>query len=192
MSLSITAGEAKAFPLHPEGIFPAVCVDVIDLGPMAVTFEGKTSIKHQMQIVWETEKVDEEGRHMTLRSRRLTVSLHPKAKLAELLSKWFGKAVTTGTTIELDSLIGKCCTVVVSHTESQDGTRTYANIDAVSKPTKKFEASGDYDPAAARTRINEWRQKDGIDPLPVDRPAKPEPTPTPAPVEEVEEDDVPF
>ena len=38
--------------------------------------------------------------------------------------------------------------------------RTYASIDAVSKPTKRLVASGSYDPALARQRIAEWKAKE--------------------------------
>ena len=65
-----------------------------------------------------------------------------------------------GESIDLAKLIGACCTLVISHQQNMVG-RTYASIDAVSKPTKRLVASGDYDPALARQRIAEWKAKRG-------------------------------
>ena len=63
-----------------------------------------------------------------------------------------------GETIDLAKLIGACCTLVISHQQNMVG-KTYASIDAVSKPTRKVAASGQYDPAAARQRYAEWKAK---------------------------------
>ena len=87
------------------------------------------------------------------------MSLHPKAKLAEFLGKLRGRPVVPGESIHLAKLIGANCTLVVSHQQNMVG-RTYASIDAVSKPTKKLTPSGHYDAAAARQRIAEWKAKE--------------------------------
>ena len=88
-------------------------------------------------------------------TKTFTASVHPKAKLADFLGKWRGRAVVPGESIDLAKLIGACCTLVISHQQNMVG-RTYASIDAVSKPTKKVVPSGHYDPALARQRIAEW------------------------------------
>jgi hypothetical protein len=49
--------------------------------------------------------------------------------------------------------------LVISHQKNLVG-RTYASIDAVSKPTKRLVASGGYDPVVTRQRIAEWKQKE--------------------------------
>jgi hypothetical protein len=63
-----------------------------------------------------------------------------------------------GETIDLSKLLGACCTLLISHQQNLSG-KTYASIDAVSKPTKKVAVSGNYDPAAARQRFAEWKAK---------------------------------
>jgi hypothetical protein len=47
---------------------------------------------------------------------------------------------------------------VISHQKNMVG-KTYASIDAVSKPTRKVTPSGQYDPAAARQRYADWKAK---------------------------------
>lgn len=138
---------------HPEGIHPAVCVDVIDLGLVEVEFQGQRRMVNKVKVLFETEQKGEDGKNCTV-SKNFTASLHPKAKLAEFLGKWRGRPVVPGEFIDLDKLIGACCTLVISHQQNMVG-RTYASIDAVSKPSRKVAPSGQYDPADMRRRIAE-------------------------------------
>jgi len=186
MSLTLTATAETTWRPHPEGIHPAVCVDVIDLGTMTTEWQGQSKTTHKIKLVFESAEKADDGRNCTV-SKSFTASLHPKAKLAEFLGKWRGKPVLPGESIDLAKLIGACCTLVVSHQQNMVG-KTYASIDAVSKPTKKLAPSGGYDPAAARQRIEEWKAKQTgqATPAPAARPAHdasaaaPESAPAPA------------
>ena len=158
MSLVLESKVGGDFKPHVEGIHPAVCVDVIDLGLVETEFQGQKRLVNKVRLVFETEQKNEEGRNCTL-SKSFTASLHPKAKLSEFLGKWRGRPVVPGESIDLAKLIGACCTLVISHQQNMVG-RTYASIDAVSKPTKRVAPSGQYDPALARQRIAEWKAKE--------------------------------
>jgi hypothetical protein len=128
------------FKPHPEGIHPAVCVDVMDLGLVETEFQGQKRLVNKVKLVFESEQKLEDGTTCTV-SRNFTASLHPKAKLADFLGKWRGRAVTPGETVDLAKLIGANCTLVISHQQNMSG-KTYASIDAVSampigKPSTK-------------------------------------------------------
>ena len=153
-NLTLTCKDSGDFVPHPEGIHPAVCVDVMDLGLVESEFQGQRSLKPKVKIAFESEAVTEDGNRCMV-TKNFTASLHPKAKLAEFLGKWRGRPVAPGETIELKKLVGACCTLVISHQKNLAG-KTYASIDAVSKPTRKVAPSGQYDPAAARKRYEEW------------------------------------
>ncbi len=99
---------------HPEGIHPAVCVDVIDMGLLETEFQGQRRLVPKVRIVFETEQKTDEGANYTL-SKTVTASLHPKARLAELLGKWRGRPIVPGETIDLSRLLGASATLVVSH-----------------------------------------------------------------------------
>ncbi len=157
MVLQSKAGDFKP---HVEGIHPAVCVDVIDLGLVETEFQGQRRLVNKVRLFFETEQKNEEGRSCVI-SKTFTASLHPKAKLADFLGKWRGRPVVPGESIDLAKLVGANCTLVISHQQNMVG-RTYASIDAVSKPTKRLVASGAYDPALARQRIAEWKAKEAI------------------------------
>ncbi len=158
MSYVLQSKVGGDFKPHPEGIHPAVCVDLIDLGLVESEWQGQRRLVNKVRLVFETEQRSEDGRNCII-TKTFTASLHPKAKLAVFLGKWRGRPVVPGESIDLAKLIGACCTLVVSHQQNMVG-RTYASIDAVSKPTKRLGASGSYDPALARQRIAEWKAKE--------------------------------
>ena len=157
MSMILQCKDSGDFKPHPEGIHPGVCIDCIDLGMVKTEFQGEQRIVPKLKLVFETEQRTEDGRNCTV-SKNFTASLHPKARLAEFIGKWRGRPVLPGESIDLAKLVGASCTLVVSHQQNMVG-KTYASIDAVSKPTKKLAPSGSYDPAAARQRIAEWNAK---------------------------------
>ena len=185
MSLVLESKAGGDFKPHVEGIHPAVCVDVIDLGVVETEFQGQRRLVNKVRLVFETEQRNEDGRNCTL-TKTFTASLHPKAKLAAFLGKWRGRPVVPGETIDLAKLIGVSCTLVISHQQNLVG-RTYASIDAVSKPTKNLAPSGHYDPALARQRIADAKAKEAGQPRPAvapqraATPVRPAPQPTAAP-----------
>jgi hypothetical protein len=142
---------------HPEGVHPAVCLDVIDLGMQTLSFQGESRVVPRIRLVFESEATTPDGKRCSI-SRSFTASLHQKSKLSEFISKWRGRAVQPGEKIDLDRMIGACCTLVVGHRSAADGS-PYACIDAISKPTRKVTPSGTYDPKAARERIKEQEAK---------------------------------
>jgi len=146
------------FKPHPEGIHPAVCVDLIDLGLVETDWQGQRRLVNKLRLAFETEQRGEDGKNCII-TKTFTASLHPKAKLSDFVGKWRGRPVVPGESIDLANLVGANCTLVISHQQNLVG-RTYASIDAVSKPTKRLVPSGSYDPALARQRIAEWKAKE--------------------------------
>jgi len=158
MSLVLESKVGGVFEPHVEGIHPALCLDVIDLGLVKSEWQGQLRNVEKVRLVFETEQRNREGKNCII-TKTFTASLHPKAKLTDFVGKWRGRPVLPGESIDLQKLIGACCTLVISHQQNMVG-RTYASIDAVSKPTKRLVASGCYDPALARQRIAEWKAKE--------------------------------
>ena len=203
-NLTLTSKDGGDFKPHPEGIHPAICVDVMDLGLMETEFQGVRKMVNKLKLVFESEQKTEDGKSCTV-SKNFTASLHPKAKLAEFLGKWRGRPVLPGETIDLAKLIGASCTLVISHQQNLVG-KTYASIDAVSKPTRKVTPSGTYDPAATRQRMAEWKAKQGavaapqpkavpaVAPRPAASPAAASMSKSAAPVtaQSATEDNIPF
>lgn len=186
--LTLTNKPTSDYTPPPEGIHSAVCVDVIDLGIQETEFGPK----HQLRLSFELEAKKDDGTPFVV-SKRFTASLHPKATLAQFLSKWRGKPVGEGESIDLEKLIGVSATLVLG--SWQNGDKSGVGIDAISKPTKKLALSGSYDPAAARQRIAEYAAKKGTTPSPAAAPApgpQPKAKAAPAPAADEAPDDIPF
>ena len=153
-NLTLTCKDSGDFKPHPEGIRPAVCVDVMDLGLVETEFQGVKKMVNKVKLTFESEAKTDDGKPCTV-TKSFSASLHPKSNLSAFIGKWRGRPVQPGESIDLQKLNGACCTLVISHQQNQSG-KTYAAIDAVSKPTKKVTPSGTYDPAAARQRYADW------------------------------------
>jgi len=143
---------------HPEGVFSANCVDLVDLGVVKDVRNGQERLLRKLKLLFETEYRDEAGKAGMI-GKTFTASLHPKSKLAGFIASWRGRPVVPGETIDLGKMLGASCTLVISHRQSAV-SRTYATIDAVSKLTKKVVPSGQYDPAETRRRIAEWKARE--------------------------------
>lgn len=130
----------------PEGVHDAVCVDIVDLG-MKDTQYGP---KHKVRIVWEIAAKMDDGGSFTV-GKQYGLSLHDKADLRKDLKGWRGKDFTVeelkgpeGHGFDLDTILGKCCQLVVQHEASKDGDKVYANVKNVLKARAKLEMSGKY------------------------------------------------
>ena len=117
----------------PAGVHQAVCVDVIDLGMVKSTYEGKESLKHKVNIRWQIDEVDpeHEGRRFQVQ-KRYTLSLHEKAGLRKDLQSWRGKPFTAEEVkgFDVERLLGVNCQINVVHVTSSDGN-VYGNVDAI-------------------------------------------------------------
>ena len=118
----------KAPPVEP-GVYPAVCIGVIDLGEQYS--EKFKSYSNKVQIVWElpTETIEVEGKMEPRQlSKEFTISASKKGNLRGFLSSWNSKTYSDEEFLELDLFdqIGKGCQVNVVLNE----TGEYANVES--------------------------------------------------------------
>jgi hypothetical protein len=125
-----TAGEQREFTPAPAGLHQAVCVDVVDLGMLEVTYGGKTKQQHKVRVVWQIDESMDDGKRFIVQ-KRYTLSLSEKATLRKDLESWRGKPFTRDEEMgfDLERLIGVNCFLNVVHA-SRDG-KTYANVASV-------------------------------------------------------------
>lgn len=117
------------FTPAPEGLWPGVCVDVVDLG---IIDKGQYGPKHMVQLRWvlDAEPPLPTGKpHMA--SRRFGLSLSEKSHLRPFLEAWRGKKFSTEELagFDLENLIGACGQFQIIH-NSHNG-KTYGNVQAV-------------------------------------------------------------
>jgi hypothetical protein len=136
--LAVQIGRKENMPIYarkkegeyttaPEGLWPAVCCDVYDLGIVNTPFGDQVKI----EITWQLEERDPKTNKRFLISQRYTPSLHEKSKLRPLLESWRGRKFTKDEEREFDieKLLGICCQVQLVHSIKDEG-RVYANVQA--------------------------------------------------------------
>jgi hypothetical protein len=135
MPIIATAGDSKTFAPAPAGLHQGVCVDVVDMGVLEVTYAGQTKKQHKVRLVWQLDENMEDGKPFIVQ-KRYTLSLHEKAALRKELESWRGKAFTREEEMgfDLERLIGVNCFLNVVHVTKEG--KTYANVASV-VPLKK-------------------------------------------------------
>lgn len=156
MPIYASAGSGTSFTPAPAGVHSAVCVDVIDMGIVESTFDGKTRKQHKIRIAWEIDEAMEDGRRLLVQ-KRYTCSLHEKAALRKDLESWRGRPFTEDELrqFDLERLLGAPGMVNVVHAES--GGKTYANVTSVMplhRNMAKLAPSGQYIRVQDRTEAD--------------------------------------
>ncbi len=116
--MKLTATEASDYEPCPEGIHPARCIWLIDLGYQDTPF----GVKPQLFMNFE---VDVDGTSYTI-GKFYTASLNEKATLNKDLSSWRGKKIKPGEEIDLSEVLGKFCQLQVM--ENDKGRHAIVSI----------------------------------------------------------------
>jgi hypothetical protein len=127
--MAIIAKGSGDFTPAPEGLWPGVCVDVVDKG---IVESKMYKPRHMIQIRWviDAEPPLADGKpHMAVRSFGLT--LGEKSALRPFLEAWRGKKFTDEELegFDVERLIGVCGQVQILH--SKTNGKTYGNVQAV-------------------------------------------------------------
>jgi len=143
MSINVREPERKFTPA-PEGLFAAVCIDVVE----HPNVETQWGTKDKVEVRWELDEINPDT-HAPFQVRAwFTSSLHEKAKLRTVLEMWRGKKFTAQELkgFDLEKLIGVTCQVQIVHTPGDEG-KVWANVQAVikaGKHTPLLKPSADY------------------------------------------------
>ena len=132
----IAKASGTNFAPAPEGTHSAVCVDVVDLGILEVTYSGKTSKQHKIKIVWQIEEDRDDGQPYQV-NKRYTLSLHEKASLRKDLESWRGRSFSDSELegFDVEAVIGVGCLLNIIHNKGRDGG-IFANVAGVMKLPK--------------------------------------------------------
>lgn len=126
-----SSGDGKDFQPAPMGMHQAVCVDVVDLGVLDVTWQGVTKQQHKINLAWQIAETRDDGKPFLV-FKRYTLSLGDKATLRKDLESWHGKKFTRDEEMgfDVETVIGVNCLLNITHNEVKD--KTYANVATVS------------------------------------------------------------
>jgi hypothetical protein len=165
-------------PPHPDGAFPAVCVDLIDMGESLDVYQGTTNILPKLVVVFQTNAEDPDTHKPLEIHIELTNSFGKKAKLRKLLEGWRGKPYSDDEArkgVPLHKLEKQNATLNVMHKTAVASGNTYAVIDSIMPAMKgiaklephnyvraEFWAKKKADYAAA---VAQYRKQNGMDTL---------------------------
>lgn len=136
--MAIIAREPKgSFIPAPPGQHSAVCVDIVDLGMLEVTFGKETTNKHKIRIVWQIEEVMADNKPY-IASKMYTLSLHQKSQLRKDLESWRGKQFSPEELegFDVENLLGVNCLLNVIQEVSTKNGKTYSNIASIMRLPK--------------------------------------------------------
>lgn len=131
--------------IPPAGNHFARCWQIVDFGTQEGNYQGKPTLRHQVQIGWELpDLLMKDGRCFS-QFVTYTWSMGEKANLRKDLESWRGKPFTEEDfrgpdRFNIKKLIGVGCLMNIVHKTSEDGTKTYANVRAISPLPKGFSA----------------------------------------------------
>ena len=128
--IATSKSDGQTFEPAPAGVHQAVCVDVVDLGILDVTWQGTKKQQHKINVAWQIDEAREDGKPFLV-FKRYTLSLGEKANLRKDLEAWLGRNITREEEhgFDVETLIGRNCLLNVTHNVSKD--KTYANVASI-------------------------------------------------------------
>lgn len=141
----VSAGGDSELP--PEGVYLARCYKMVDIGTQTEQSQFGTKENRKIYLYWELlqtadgEKVAMESGDPFSIFNSYKLSMHPKANLRKHLDSWRGKKFTDEEAAEFDitKLLDKFCLLQITHSQSKDGQKTYANVDGIMTTKKKVD-----------------------------------------------------
>jgi hypothetical protein len=135
---TVRGENGQTFQPAPAGVHQAVCVDVIDLGMLDVTWQGQTKRQHKINVAWQIAEDRDDGKPFLV-FKRYTLSLHEKAGLRKDLESWLGRTFGRDEEMgfDVESVIGLNCLLNVAHKTA--GEKTYANVVSVMPLHKRMQ-----------------------------------------------------
>lgn len=131
---------SRKFDPAPAGLHEAVLVDIIDLGEVAEEYDGETTIKPKMKLVWQLKARNAKINERFQARRTYTRSLGESSNFRKDLISWRGRDFTPAELAkfkqDIEVLIGKNCQLNITAATSRSTGREYAKVTAVLPPAK--------------------------------------------------------
>ncbi len=165
--IMVSQGESRQFTPAPAGLHQAVCVDVIDMGILEVTYMNKTKKQPKVRVAWQIDEQMEDGKPFLVQ-KRYTASLYEKATLRKELESWRGRPFTTEEldAFDLEKLIGANCQLNIQHVTKEG--KLYANVVSIVPLGKNMPKMVAKDYVRVQDRPESEREPETHEPLTAD------------------------
>lgn len=139
------------FERCPQGMHLARCYRIIDLGTQKSEYMGQTKYLHKIMLGWEIHGMNDDGTPIKMKDGRpfaifknYTLSWSEKANLRLDLQSWRGKAFTQEEMrkFDLKNVLGAFCMLNIIERPSQDGGKTYTNVNGVTPVPAMIKQNG--------------------------------------------------
>lgn len=125
MSLKVKKANTKKISPVAQGVYPAICVAVIDLGEQRNDFQGRyeDKVKFTWEIPSQTVEVDGEQKPRWV-SKDFRASLHESSNLSKIIEAWRSAPITDEERengIDLSWFLGRSCQIWVTVKTSKNG-----------------------------------------------------------------------
>lgn len=124
---------SKSWPKPPEGVYQAVCCDVVELGLEKVTYQnGPEKMVPKIRLYFQLDEMEPDGKRRYIVAKKFTRSLAEKSSLRTFIQSWAGRLLTKDQLVNFDveKLIGKNCQLQIVHILGRNG-ETYAQIQTI-------------------------------------------------------------
>lgn len=147
-----------------QGVFPARCYSIVDIGTQTTSFNGEEKMKHKIRVTWEfpteLEIFDEEkGLQPFVLAKEYTLSLFEQSDFRKDLETWLGRSLTPQEEAEgydTDNLLGMPCQIQVIHVaDKKDSSKIYANINGILSLPKGMTVPEQINPSQL-VNIEDW------------------------------------
>lgn len=130
--------------LIPTGNYVARCYQMIELGTISETINGKTKILKKVRIGWELPEEmkvfnEELGPQPRVISKEYTLSMYEKSSLRKDLKSWRGRDFTNeeAESFDITKLLGAPCMINIIHKPgSKDPSKMYEEISGITSVPK--------------------------------------------------------
>ena len=127
----------KTYERPEPGVYPARCIQVVELGRHKNRFfnpetdKPEQEYRQELLIAWELSELMQDGRPFTVswRDRNL---ISEKSNLFKLLTGWRGKPFTPQELrrFELKNILDKCCYLNLVESPPDRNNRTWVNVES--------------------------------------------------------------
>lgn len=156
MPVTLDTTQKSKYPPVAEGLYQAVCAEVVDLGEVQAKWDEFPI--HKVKLMFQLNALRDDGKRHEVRSFDERASLNEKSNLrVKYLDKIFGKSrmaeMMAAPTFDLECLVGMNCNIEIVH----NATGEYANIGSIIayRGDDPMEISADYVPLLQRQSNND-------------------------------------
>jgi len=157
--ISASSESKNQVEILETGSYVGRVYQIIHIGTTETAFGSKDKARITFELPEEMVVFSEEkGPQPRAISKEFALSTHEKSILGSLLSPWLGKEFVAGQPFDVESLLGKCGMVTITHETTRDG-KLYPSIASVTPLPKSLVCPDPINPPVILNYNDKWDEK---------------------------------